>query len=910
MASQEENYFITEEHLPKILGAGTTRYRWISLACILIYFFIFFPAGIYGSICFFHKLAFADFHVPDTAILRQSGASEVYPWPIFWGQPENIMIQSNPPGQSLMEPIRWAEMAYFSLQMLELYKQYQDIGVIVGIRGYWIPGYRSDELIAGSNNDTTVISVNYDRGHVKPFIPDFEKWLATQEVQTSGRYTIKRSGIVELKSSLKHTVLSNMGLIDAISIPLGLFLFCIAGRSLPAVILPIAVILCSITTGLGLSQLLKMSMRITGFAPELMGVIVIALSIDFSLFFVNRLRELHAHQQLLQLQRSHYIQIGSLGEYSCPYEDGPSILETQTTYHPAVVWIAYKKVAHNIFISALAIALAFGGLATINADFVRSIALVCMFGVLMTLCSTMVFIPTIGYFLYPFCFDNRLQICIGNVWTSICARLCKCCTRKRDEGGGSDDTLQTAFTKEEADERQRLHSPAKLQSLKLNTDQHESQLHRFLAEFAFRRPIVVLLCAVALLAPFIYILLVGFSYNQSFLSSSPYNTDIWKNYVKIQEVFGNKVDAPLYLTVNAFNNDSEAAEGRWPHVMDQDFWPVYIHAVQLSLGEAALGLSLADIDAVCVFNNRLISWEESVQLRSCATLVAPADCLAYQKQLTFLTTNGDRSESSQYGNDPSWAKQTVLALRPTRGGTYGRNGAKYLDALHRIMESTRASQEYASLGNRIWIGYKGPNDWSWWVMNQVMRQFQIVLAITFSVLFGAILLLFRSLFFAVKMVLTVAYSVTLAFGIVTLCFHYSWLHNAWYPLKEIDAYFWLIVVLGFTVSCVVALDYDVFLIIRILDFRVVYKLNDKDSTIEALARSSSTIAWAAIIMVSAIGALIFANTVMLAQFGLTIALSVFVDAYLVRPLIVPAMIALMPSKALWFPRCFPTEEHA
>ena len=185
-----------------------------------------------------------------------------------------------------------------------------------------------------------------------------------------------------------------------------------------------------------------------------------------------------------------------------------------------------------------------------------------------------------------------------------------------------------------------------------------------------------------------------------------------------------------------------------------------------------------------------------------------------------------------------------------------------------------------------------------------MAQFHIEIIITSSVLFLAMVVLFRSLAFAVISIVTMALTVTITFGIVTAMFTYDWLHSAWPELQHVDKWFWLIVVLAFSVTCVLSLDYNVFLIVRILEYRYLGHTN-QNAVVAAVGATGPIISFAAVIMMVAFGALMFSNTIMMNQFGITLTIAVFIDAFLVRPLVVPAFVMMFPGRSLWWPRSVP-----
>jgi RND superfamily putative drug exporter len=71
---------------------------------------------------------------------------------------------------------------------------------------------------------------------------------------------------------------------------------------------------------------------------------------------------------------------------------------------------------------------------------------------------------------------------------------------------------------------------------------------------------------------------------------------------------------------------------------------------------------------------------------------------------------------------------------------------------------------------------------------------------------------------------------------------------------------------------------------------------------EGLANTGRVVTAAGAIMIVVFGAFVLSPERMLQQFGLGLAVAILVDAFIIRCLIVPAVMGLLGEKAWWMPR--------
>ena len=165
---------------------------------------------------------------------------------------------------------------------------------------------------------------------------------------------------------------------------------------------------------------------------------------------------------------------------------------------------------------------------------------------------------------------------------------------------------------------------------------------------------------------------------------------------------------------------------------------------------------------------------------------------------------------------------------------------------------------------------------------------------------GAILfLLFGSVVLPLKAVLMTLLSITASFGAMVWIFqegHLSGLLN-FTPLGYTIAGNPIIM---FSVIFGLSMDYEVLLLSRIQE--AYRRTGDNTASVaEGLAKTAGVITGAALIMVSVFAAFALADVITIKSIGVGMAIAVFVDATIIRVLLVPATMRLMGRWNWWAP---------
>ena len=170
------------------------------------------------------------------------------------------------------------------------------------------------------------------------------------------------------------------------------------------------------------------------------------------------------------------------------------------------------------------------------------------------------------------------------------------------------------------------------------------------------------------------------------------------------------------------------------------------------------------------------------------------------------------------------------------------------------------------------------------------------------VLISALLLLvvFRSVFIALKAIVMNLLSVGAAFGVVVAVFQWGWLGSiigisATSPIAS------FLPVMVFAIVFGLSMDYEVFLMSRMQEEWE--RTGDAAHAMRhGLAATGRVITAAAAIMVCVFASFVLGDSLTIKLFGVGLAAAVFLDAFLIRAILVPAIMALMGPRAWWLPR--------
>jgi len=211
---------------------------------------------------------------------------------------------------------------------------------------------------------------------------------------------------------------------------------------------------------------------------------------------------------------------------------------------------------------------------------------------------------------------------------------------------------------------------------------------------------------------------------------------------------------------------------------------------------------------------------------------------------------------------------------------------------------TYGPQAVANTPVRVYVGgaASANRDFTAAVSGRLPYVIGLVMILTFIVL----TVLFRSLVLPLKAVVMTLLSVLAAYGVMVAVFQWGWADSVlrfdhlghvtnWVPAFMFSILFGL------------SMDYEVFLLSRVREYRD-RGGSDNDAVAFGLARTGRIITTAAILMIIVFLSFGSNRLIPLKELSLGLAVAIFVDATLVRLLLVPAFMRLAGKWNWWLPK--------
>lgn len=202
-------------------------------------------------------------------------------------------------------------------------------------------------------------------------------------------------------------------------------------------------------------------------------------------------------------------------------------------------------------------------------------------------------------------------------------------------------------------------------------------------------------------------------------------------------------------------------------------------------------------------------------------------------------------------------------------------------------------KEWENKGTELTLHLGGVPKFEQEIFDEITKKapygFAFIVITTFIILLAA----FRSLLIPIKAILMNILSLAATFGIVV------WIFQGGHFGMEPVSLALILPIFVFSIVFSLSMDYEVFLISRIHENYLESGDNDT-ATSEGLTATSKIITSAAAIMIVVTGAFAFTGVMPVKQLGVGIALAIFIDATIVRMILVPAFMKMLGDWNWWF----------
>jgi uncharacterized membrane protein YdfJ with MMPL/SSD domain len=190
----------------------------------------------------------------------------------------------------------------------------------------------------------------------------------------------------------------------------------------------------------------------------------------------------------------------------------------------------------------------------------------------------------------------------------------------------------------------------------------------------------------------------------------------------------------------------------------------------------------------------------------------------------------------------------------------------------------------------------GTNDFN----NTIKTHAPLVFAFVLFLVFVLLLVSFRSIVIPIKAVVLNLLSVAAAYGVLVLIFQHTWAEGilnfhsngavaSWLPL------FLFVILFG------LSMDYHVFILSRVKEL-VDGGMTTKEAVAQGIKRTASVVTSAAIVMVAVFAIFATLHSLDIKQMGVGLAVAVFIDATVIRAVLLPSAMALLGEWNWYLPR--------
>ncbi len=181
----------------------------------------------------------------------------------------------------------------------------------------------------------------------------------------------------------------------------------------------------------------------------------------------------------------------------------------------------------------------------------------------------------------------------------------------------------------------------------------------------------------------------------------------------------------------------------------------------------------------------------------------------------------------------------------------------------------------------------------------VTGQLPVIIGVVIAVAFLLIMTAFRSVTLAVKAAVLNLFSIAAAYGVIVAVFQWGWGGSLLGVSQDvpIEAYVPMIM---FAIVFGLSMDYEVFLLSRVKE--AWDRTRDHQQAVATgLESTGRVITCAALIMIAVFISFVTSTDVVIKQLSVGLAVSVLIDATIVRLLLVPAVMYLLGTASWWLP---------
>ena len=188
------------------------------------------------------------------------------------------------------------------------------------------------------------------------------------------------------------------------------------------------------------------------------------------------------------------------------------------------------------------------------------------------------------------------------------------------------------------------------------------------------------------------------------------------------------------------------------------------------------------------------------------------------------------------------------------------------------------------------------------ISQELLAAFPVYLIVVVGLAIFLLIAVFRSLWVPIKAAVGFVISLCVSLGATVAVFQWGWLNQ----LLGLDATSPIVFLLPLLLTGILfglAMDYEVFLVTRMRE-AYVHGRPAREAVLEGFQHSARVVTAAAVIMIGVFGGFALGDDVIIKTIGFGLTVGVLADAFLVRMLILPALMLIVGERIWWMPKWF------
>jgi uncharacterized membrane protein YdfJ with MMPL/SSD domain len=693
------------------------------------------------------------------------------------------------------------------------------------------------------------------------------------------------SGISAFLTLMQESVERDLALMDGIVMPLALVVLALVLRSVRLLIIPLVALVVSILVSFAIMYIVAQFIDVVFITPSLMMSMLVATSIDYSLFLLSRYRE-----ELLDAQR--------------------------IDQHAAVV-AALRTGGHTVLVSGLTLAVCFAGLVLLPLDSMQTLGIGTAVAVVVALTVNLTLVPalllTAKNFFWRCVKPTPLPCSSRQITWGARADLCRDNERYNAAGSvasaAAADDGELESVSEFFGDADRFAPPPGVDGVYdanrvVREDERAASAFWYkVGRFTVRFPhglILLLVVIGAVIYPNLYAF--GSAMTNSVAIFLPRSSIDVQEYLQMGNLFGYGTVYPYKL---AFEPLWEPPSGRnWslgePALSDRAFETT--HRIVHKLMSRLDGLTPNDVQTVSFIGGQELHFNQSLGVLGLTVGQAMVDCLD-PHSITYTLPQCETTRAL-LGSFVSASFNGWVAVMTPHIDTQSTTGGDWLQKL-RVATAELSAEE------NVTISVLGMSAYTWDAVWAVQDLFPVEVGVTTGVVLVFIAIAFKSVLVPLMSVLTGALTVGTVYGMADLIYEHGILDWMGFPglsSSPTHALLWMCPLLAFSVIIGIGLDYNVFLLVRVREYRQTGVYTTPQAVALGLYRSANVITAAGVIMAIAFSGLLFSNIPSLNEVSLYLVVAVLFDTFVVRTLVLTSLMGLTRDATWWPARLTPLRE--